>query len=184
VAPSGELASSTVQDRSQCVRDVGQRTSPSKPTVRKPPSAIEADASDLAEEKPSLKLRLLRWLFQVPASTDRRRGERLPAPDLIAYYWNGGTPKAHQLGNVSQSGLYLLTEERWLPGTFLVMTLQKKRGGEIKSEEISRVESRVVRWGEDGIGFEFVQSGFVDLNSGEVVDRKFDQHAFTQFLQS
>lgn len=184
LAPSGELASSKVHDRSQCVLDSGQGISPSEPTVCKQPSAIEADMSDLAEEKPSLKLRLLRWLFQVPASTDQRRGERRPAPDLIAYYWNGGTPKAHQLGNVSQSGLYLLTEERWLPGTCFVMTLQKKRDSEITTEEISRVESRVVRWGDDGIGFEFVRSGFVDLNSGEVVDRKFDQQAFTQFLRS
>jgi hypothetical protein len=171
------FAHSTLEDSSDCVRDIGQQTSHAK-ALREHPHAV----TTFVEEKPSLKLRLLRWLFDVSPPTDRRRAERLPTPALLAYYWNGGEPKGHRLANVSESGLYLLTEERWLPGTRIVMTLQKRRG-EIPSEEISRVESRVVRWGEDGIGCEFVRSEFVDLNSGEIVDRKFDQQAFGRFLQ-
>lgn len=133
------------------------------------------------EGKPSLKIRFLRWLF--PAASDRRRGERMPAPELIAYYWTGGAPQAYQIGNVSQSGLYMLTEERWLPGTRILMTLQKQDGGKAQSEVIHRVESEVVRWGTDGVGCAFVESGFVDLNSGEVVEnQKFDREAFEQFL--
>jgi hypothetical protein len=132
-------------------------------------------------EKPSLTLRVLRWLFPPPTPGDRRRGERIPAPGLIAYYWTGGTPQAYQLGDVSQSGLFLLTEERWLPGTRIVMTLQ--RGGKDRPEEIHRVESEVIRWGVDGVGCAFVESGFVDLNNGEILeDRKFDREAFEQFL--
>ncbi|MGA9586289.1 MAG: hypothetical protein WBQ95_13225 [Terracidiphilus sp.] len=133
------------------------------------------------EEKPSLKIRFLRWLF--PAPGDRRRGERMPAPDLIAYYWTGGAPQAYQIGNVSQSGLYMLTEERWLPGTRIVMTLQKGDRSDATSEDIHQVESEVIRWGLDGVGCAFVESGFVDLNSGEVVEnQKFDREAFEHFL--
>jgi hypothetical protein len=93
------------------------------------------------EEKPSLKVRFLHWLFPLPAASDRRRGERLPALGLVAYYWTGGAPQPYQLGDVSQSGLYLLTEERWLPGTRIVMTLQRERGSDETSDDIHRVES-------------------------------------------
>jgi hypothetical protein len=133
------------------------------------------------DEKPSLMVRFLRWLF--PAPGDRRRGERMPVPELIAYYWTGGAPQAYQIRNVSQSGLYMFTEERWLPGTRIVMTLQREECGEARREDIHRVESEIIRWGVDGVGCAFVESGFVDLNSGEVVEnQKFDHEAFAQFL--
>ena len=41
----------------------------------------------------------------------------------------------------------------------------------------------MIRWGEDGVGCEFVESGFVDLNNGEVIEgERFDRAAFEQFL--
>ena len=135
-------------------------------------------------ENRSLKTRVLRWIFPQQESGDRRRGERIPAPDLVAYYWTGGAPQSFELQDVSDHGLYLLTEERWLPGTRIVMTLQRKQNSASGHEEISRVESQVVRWGEDGVGFEFVESGFVNLNTGEIMEgRKFDRPAFQRFLK-
>jgi hypothetical protein len=127
-------------------------------------------------------VRFLRWVFP-PASSDRRRDVRMPARGIVAYYWTGGAPQAYQLGNVSQSGLYMLTEERWIPGTRIMMTLQRANIGEAHSEDIHQVESQVVRWGVNGVGCAFVESGLVDLNSGEIVeDQKFDRVAFEQFL--
>lgn len=185
LAPTEEPAASSVREQSQCVRDLVRSASQSQASLGRRPSAIGPDESVAVEEKPSLKLRLLRWLFGISASADRRRNERFPSPGLVAYYWTGGEPTAYQIGNVSLSGLYLLTEERWHPGTRIVMTLQKGSDGVVGSEKISRVESEVVRWGEDGIGFEFLQSGFVDLNTGEGIEnRKFDQDAFAEFLRS
>ena len=64
------------------------------------------------------------------------------------------------------------------------MTLQRDGSGEAKSEEIHRVESEVIRWGVDGVGCAFVESGFVDLNSGEFLEnQKFDREAFDKFLR-
>jgi hypothetical protein len=182
LAPSGESDFSAGNEEPQwCADDPGTRNSQTPSLHQQSP--IDRDAH--VKEVPSFKLRMLRWLFNVPASTDRRRGERFPAQALVAYYWTGGEPKANELGNVSHRGLYLLTEERWHLGTRIVMTLQKRNSGEVGSEEISRVESKVVRWGKDGIGCEFVQSEFVDLNTGELVqDREFDQEAFAKFLGS
>ncbi len=169
---------------SQCAKQIESLASETqKRNHRKPVMSPVIASPDELEEKPSLRIRLLRWIFPPPPSTDRRRGERLPLPGLVAYYWTGGAPTSYRLGNVSNSGLYLLTEERWLPGTRIVMTLQKENRDEANSEEISRVESKVIRWGEDGVGCEFVESGFADMNTGEIVeDRKFDREAFEQFL--
>ena len=142
----------------------------------------ETSQQGVTEEPTSLMVRFLRWVFP-PALSDRRRDERMPAQGIVAYHWTGGAPQAYQLGNVSQSGLYMLTEERWIPGTRIVMTLQRAHIGEAHSEDIHPVESQVVRWGVNGVGFAFGESGLVDLNSGEIVeDQKFDRVAFEQFL--
>jgi hypothetical protein len=156
-----------------------QSTQADEESVAKP--GVATSASE--EEKPSFKVRFLRWLFPNPAPSDRRRGERLPEPGLVAYYWTGGSPNSYPLGNVSSSGLYLMTDERWLPGTRIVMTLQRHNSSAVKTDDVCRVESKVVRWGEDGVGCEFVESGFFDLNNGEVIEGKtFDHAAFEQFL--
>ena len=62
----------------------------------------------------------LRWL-----STDRRGSKRHPLPGLVAYYWTGGAPQAFHIADISTNGLYLLTDERWFPGTMILMTLQR-----------------------------------------------------------
>ena len=64
-----------------------------------------------------------------------------------------------------------------------MMTLQKDCPDTARPET-SRVESEVVRWGEDGIGCRFVESGFVDLNSGEIIEGQvFNSKAFERFLE-
>ncbi len=183
LAPSGALSAGN-EESQWCASDPGTRNSQA-PGLHKRSPTIDIVAHSEADEMPSFKLRMLRWLFNIPASIDRRRGERFPAPALVAYYWTGGEPKANEIGNVSHRGLYLFTEERWHLGTRILMTLQKKTSGEVGSEQITRVESEVVRWGKDGIGCEFVQSEFVDLNTGGVVeDKEFDHEAFAKFLSS
>ena len=135
--------------------------------------------------KRSLKERLLLWLFpEIEKNADRRDAPRLPAQDLVAYCWTGGSPLACKIANVSQGGLYLTTDERWQPGTRVMMTLQKDRA-DLTAGETTQVESEVVRWGEDGIGCRFPEeSVFVKVNSGEVVQgHVFDKEAFARFLE-
>lgn len=89
-------------------------------------------------------------------SPDPRRAPRERAPGLAAYYWNGAAPKAHPVKDISATGLYVVTEERWYPGTLILMTLQNTRAGEEISERSIAVLSRAVRWGNDGVGLQFV----------------------------
>lgn len=90
-------------------------------------------------------------------SSYHRRAERKPAPGLVAYYWEGAAPKAHEIRNISSTGFYLLTKERWLPGTVVTMTLQKTAVAVGRPELYIAVQTKVIRLGDDGVGFTFVQ---------------------------
>ncbi len=91
-------------------------------------------------------------------SSDARKSPRQPAPRLSAYYWNGSTPNAHNIRDVSSTGLYLLTEDRWYPGTLILMTLQDMEGVENGTKPVISVKVRAVRCGNDGVGLQFVLS--------------------------
>ena len=112
--------------------------------------------------KYSWRVRLLRWLFpdlvirEVAKPQDRRRADRQSLSGLIAYYFTGGSPEPHKIGNISVTGFYLHTDERWMPGTVVRMTLQRAGSkGDDPSDTIT-VNSKIVRWGSDGEGFEFI----------------------------
>jgi hypothetical protein len=89
-------------------------------------------------------------------SEESRNGSRNGTPPLVAYFWDGGSPVAHIVRNISPSGFYLATDERWLLGTLVMMTLQRTRGEALKRDCSLIVMSKVVRHGEDGVGFEFI----------------------------
>ena len=63
--------------------------------------------------------------FKKRSSAEQRKAQRMKAPLLVAYYWDGAAPIAHQVQDISSTGFYLLTTERWLPGTMVTMTLQR-----------------------------------------------------------
>ena len=107
-------------------------------------------------------MRFLRWL-----STDRRASKRHPLPGLVSYYWTGGAPQAFHIADISNVGIYLLTDERWFPGTMILMTLQRTNTDGDDPDDFISVLTKVIRWGTDGVGLSFVPSNTVDLNSGE-----------------
>jgi hypothetical protein len=105
---------------------------------------------------------LERWWFPDP-----RRAPREPVNDLAAYYWTGAPPTPHRIRDINSCGLYLVTEERWYPGTLVLMTLQRTKCGESKNIEHSiHVYTRAVRWDKDGVGFQFVLNDFGDQRAG------------------
>ncbi|MGB6975584.1 MAG: PilZ domain-containing protein [Terracidiphilus sp.] len=105
----------------------------------------------------SLKTWLQNWL-----SSDRRRSQRQPLPGLVAYYWTGSTPRAYQISDISSSGFYVLTEERWFPGTLVLMTLQRTDSLGKNTDDAISVQTKVVRWGSDGLGLAFVLARSAD----------------------
>jgi len=109
----------------------------------------------------------LRSWFERWWSPDPRKAPRVPAPGLAAYYWNGASPAAHGIRNISSTGLYVVTEERWYPGTLVLMTLQRSDVGEEVTERSIAVQSRAVRWGPDGVGLQFILRDGLEKRRGQ-----------------
>ena len=105
-------------------------------------------------------------------SPDPRRAPRETSPRLAAYYWTGSAPEAHSIRDISSTGLYVVTEERWYPGTLVLMTLQRTDDGDELTERSVAVLSRAVRWGEDGVGLQFILPKGSDARRTDGVDRK------------
>jgi uncharacterized membrane protein (UPF0127 family) len=141
------------------------------------------DAMDNLGSKTAKRGSLLSWI-QNWLSSDRRRAPRHPLPGLVAYYWTGSTPRAYQIADISSSGFYVLTEERWFPGTMVLMTLQRTDSSGKNLDDSIAIQSRVVRWGSDGLGLAFVLSKAVDPNSGESMrENGADKKMLERFLE-
>jgi hypothetical protein len=112
-------------------------------------------------------MKSLKQLFEQMFSKERRRAERQPSPALAAHYWNGGSSAGHSVRDISSTGVFLLTDERWYPGTLLVMTLQKRDVPEDNPDRSISVQSRVVRCGSDGVGLKFVVLDSGDKRRGQ-----------------
>jgi hypothetical protein len=148
-------------------------------TREQSPAAPQQQGQEAQEEKTPLYLRFLRWLFP---EVNQRRAVRFPTPGLVAYYWTGGAPYSHQVGDISATGIFLLTKERWAPGTLIQMTLQQQDGKGTRNNTIS-VLSEVVRWGESGSGFNFILSDYENLREyGVLPSETIDRKSVEQFL--
>jgi Flp pilus assembly protein TadG len=129
-------------------------------------------------------MKSLKELFEQLFSKDRRRADRKTSPNMAVHYWNGGAPTEHSIRDISSTGLFLLTEERWYPGTLLMMTLQRKDQTENSSERSIAVQSRAVRWGSDGVGMEFILLDRRDPRRGQnVLEEGVDRKALEKFLE-
>jgi hypothetical protein len=87
---------------------------------------------------------------------ERRSAERQPTDNFSAYRWNGSRLTQEPVKDISSTGLYILTEERWHPDTLLCLTLQRQGPLETNSERRIEVQGKVVRFGKDGVGLAFV----------------------------
>jgi hypothetical protein len=138
---------------------------------------IEPGAKDKDKRPP--KNWLQRWW-----SPDPRKAPREHSPGLAAYYWNGAPPKPHNIRDISSTGLYLVTEERWYPGTLVLMTLQRTDCGDESTERTISVHSRAVRWGADGVGLQFVLSKAHNPPPGANLKAAADEKELERFLQA
>jgi len=127
-----------------------------------------------------LQLRFLRWLFDA----NQCQATRYSTPDLIAYYFTGGATRSFQVGNMSVTGLYLRTKERWAPGTLIRMTLQKKNRKGGTSKDSICVLSELVRSDQKGAGFNFVLPDYKYLRAyGLRPEEMLDPKLIERFIQ-
>ena len=128
------------------------------------------------------------WLERLLSAGSRkpelRKAPREPLPGLAAYYWTGAAPKAHSVRDISSTGLFVVTEERWYPGTLVLMTLQETDGREDSAERSISVHSRAVRWGNDGVGLQFIPKDAPEARKGlNTLAHGVDRKELEQFLE-
>ncbi len=143
----------------------GSTEQESKPKV----STQQPNANGKAKEQPlSLGMRFKRWLNPVaPTSSDRRKAYRRYVPGMVAHYYTGGAPKPHDVADISMTGIYLLTDDRWMPETMIQMTLQKPCAKGERKQSIA-VLAKIVRRGSDGVAAQFVMPESLDPHSHDV----------------
>ena len=99
------------------------------------------------------------WLAQ--EEEEPRRGPRSIHPEILVYYWDGSAPEGRRVHDISQSGAYICTPERWYPGTIIRLILQRgprAEGGDGATAPTASIciPARVIRHGSDGVAVEFV----------------------------
>lgn len=84
------------------------------------------------------------------------RAQRRKVEQFAAYRWNGSDLTQDKVSDISSSGLYLVTPEKWRPGTILALTLQRE--GPLDPDPARRIttQAKVVRCGPDGVGLSFL----------------------------
>lgn len=148
-------------------------TVPAQPVKDKPARAVGIE---------NLRTRFKRWLNPTAPPSDRRRAHRRYVPGMIAHYYTGGSPRPHDIADISMTGFYLLTEDRWMPDTMIQMTLQKPCAKGERKQSIT-VLSRIVRKGSDGVAAEFVMPESLDPYSHDVrPSQTTDRFALARFL--
>ena len=103
-------------------------------------------------------MRFIEWLQWEITRVDRAK--RYQQPPISAYYWDGGSPVARTVKDISTSGafLYIPKSETWYPGTVLTVVLQ--RGSEpsegAEAPDSVTVPCKVVRHVDGGVGVAFM----------------------------
>ncbi len=95
-----------------------------------------------------------RWLASLLVP-EADRSERRAAEDFVCYRWDGSGVKEEAIRDISSTGVFVLTAERWAPGTTIWMTLQKRGPLAVSSERRMTIQATAARLGEDGVGLSF-----------------------------
>ncbi len=110
------------------------------------------------------------WLsrFLFPDPPDPRLGQREPPPGLIVQIWTGEVLQTYKIRDISKTGLFVETEQRWYRGTVIRVRLTKVSTEEVPEERSITVQMKVARLASDGVGLQFVPPTDRDLRRGRV----------------
>ena len=121
-----------------------------KPSAPEPPK-VAARESEEKSAKP-----VKSWLQRLlnPEPPPPRKALRESLSGLTAYFFTGGAPVGHAVRDISTSGMYVFTDERWYPGTVVRMTLTDSM--QPTAEYSITLNMAVMRFGDDGVGLQFI----------------------------
>jgi hypothetical protein len=100
-----------------------------------------------------------RWkrFFQQLTDSERRSAKRESGDGLVAFYWDGNSPRPHRVRDISMRGAFVETDFTWMCGTQITITLQIASNGHSGngSTETFVVPAEVVRTSSEGMGLRF-----------------------------
>lgn len=115
----------------------------------------------------ALVSRVLHWLNPNAVNDELRSSIRRPARELVAYVGEKGAERKLEVGNISSSGLYVRTDERWEPGTEVLLNLQQNGPMTDLPDRHVEVAASAVWHGKDGMGLKFKLPQPVELDLWE-----------------
>jgi len=97
----------------------------------------------------------INWLEKF-VTPEADRAQRRTVDQFAAYRWDGSALTQGMVRDISSSGLYLVTHERWQPGSIVALTLQRE--GPLDPDPARRIttQTKVIRCGPDGVGLSFL----------------------------
>jgi hypothetical protein len=154
---------------------------PAVPQVEQAAAIAPAQTAAVVESAQEPAKPARSWLQRLlaPEPPDPRKAKREALDGLSAYFFTGGAPVAHGVRDVSLTGLYVLTSERWYPGTMVRMTLTDRH--EPTAERSITLNATVMRSGDDGVGLRFVLQNPKDRRQNE--NGGIDAADVAEFLQ-
>ncbi len=99
-------------------------------------------------------------------------------------YRTASAPKLGRIKEISRTGLYLLTEERWPVGEVIPIKLQKEWPPQSSSDLQIDIQVRVASHGEDGVGLGFLLPAGLDPGLWEHLVKNADVQTETEHISS
>jgi hypothetical protein len=96
-------------------------------------------------------------------TAQQSRAERRPVPGLEAIHWTGSSPGLDIVRNISATGMYLVTRERWPEGEVNPVRLVYPELTDDSPDRQVTLQTKAVRWGDDGMGLTFILPECMDL---------------------
>lgn len=100
----------------------------------------------------------IRTLLARTGLSERRKDQRVDANGLTVSYLAGKEQKTVRIGNISPTGLYLVTGERWAPGAPVLLTLGEKSVFDSCSRSQVKLWAKCARVDDNGVGLSFAHS--------------------------
>lgn len=122
------------------------------------------------------------WLDKL-ISSERRGSERTRPYELVIHYWNGAVPTGHSARDISLSGIFLLTEDRWYPGTLIMLSLQRAGASMNDPDRAIMVKGQVVRTDSDGVALLLLATPPTPLEERDTFSSGVDQKTIHRFLK-
>jgi hypothetical protein len=99
---------------------------------------------------------LKEWFKKTFPEEPLPRAERRHVDGLAALHWTGKCPGLDDVKDISSSGIYIKTNERWPPGEINPIRLTSDEIPEDDPDHDVEIQTRAVRWGDDGMGLSFI----------------------------